>query len=145
MKSPQLENGYTPLANELLEALLLYKFTLYEYKVIMAVVRLTYGYHRKMAQIGNSRLALMTNIERNHVGKIIRRLDALNVLVRDTRTYVCGIGLNKNYWEWGITQSGDTHSPVYDQSGDIAAPVGFQSGETHAPLKRPKWGYPGLT
>ncbi|MEI7995538.1 MAG: hypothetical protein WCH01_11615, partial [Methylococcaceae bacterium] len=70
---------------------------------------------------------------RNHVGKIIRRLDALNVLVRDTRTYVCGIGLNKNYWEWGITQSGDTHSPVYDQSGDIAAPVGFQSGESHAP------------
>ena len=97
MKSPQIANGYTPIANELLEALVLYKLMQAEYKVVMAVIRRTYGYHKKMDAIGNSRIALMTGLERNHVGKVVRQLIKKQILLCNCEGYKNSLGLNKNY------------------------------------------------
>ncbi|WP_262967372.1 replication protein [Methylobacter psychrophilus] len=102
MKSPQIQNGYTAIANELLEALVLYKFSQNEYKVIMAVIRKTYGFHKKTAVIGNSQLALMTGLQRTHVARCIRMLIERQVLVRDSSSYINGLGLNKDYGQWGV-------------------------------------------
>ncbi|MGZ8944330.1 MAG: replication protein [Methylococcaceae bacterium] len=102
MKSPQIQNGYTAIANELLEALVLYKFSQNEYKVIMAVIRKTYGFHKKTDVIGNSQLALMTGLQRTHVARCIRTLIEKQVLVRDSSSYINGLGLNKDYGQWGV-------------------------------------------
>ena len=131
MKSPQIANGYTPIANELLEALVLYKLTQAEYKVVMAVIRRTYGYHKKMDAIGNSRIALMTGLERNHVGKVVRQLIKKQILLCNCEGYKNSLGLNKNYAEWGQVKSGDVDTPVDDQSGDMDTLVQNLSGDLH--------------
>ena len=101
MKSPQLSNGYTPIANELLEHLISYKFTQNDYKVLLAIIRKTYGYHKKIDAIGNSQLAVMTGLQRTHVARSIRSLIAQNVLICDDSEYKNSIGINKHYQTWG--------------------------------------------
>jgi phage replication O-like protein O len=100
MSSPQLENGYTPIANELLEALFQSELSRCEYQIVLAIIRKTYGYHKKEASIGNSQLALMTGIDRRNVGRTIRALSEKNILLRGTDTNTHTIGLNKQYKEW---------------------------------------------
>jgi len=101
MKSPQLANGYTPIANELLEHLIAYKFSQNDYKVLLAIIRKTYGYHKKVDAIGNSQLAVMTGLQRTHVARSIRSLIAQNVLICDDSQYKNCIGINKHYQTWG--------------------------------------------
>ena len=100
MSSPQLENGYTPIANELLEALFKSELSRCEYQIVLAIIRKTYGYHKKMAELSNSQLALMTGIDRRNVGRTIRALSEKNILLRGTNTNTHTIGLNKQYKEW---------------------------------------------
>lgn len=100
MSSPQLENGYTPIANELLEALFQSELSRCEYQIVLAIIRKTYGYHKKMAELSNSQLALMTGIDRRNVGRTIRALSDKNILLRGTDTNTHTIGLNKQYKEW---------------------------------------------
>jgi len=49
--SPQLEKGHTRIANELLEEITIYPFTKAQLKVILVVIRKTYGWRKKKAQI----------------------------------------------------------------------------------------------
>ena len=100
MSSPQLENGYTPIANELLEALFQSELSRCEYQIVLAIIRKTYGYHKKMAELSNSQLALMTGIDRRNVGRTIRALSEKNILLRGTDTNTHTIGHNKQKKEW---------------------------------------------
>ena len=113
MKSPQLANGYTPIANELLEGLICYKFTQNDYKVLLAIIRKTYGYHKKWDAIGNSQLATMTGLQRTHVARSIRSLIAQNVLITDDSQYKNTLGINKHYQNWGKTNI-ETPQPKTD-------------------------------
>ena len=45
MASPQLEDGFTRVANELLEALAKLKLCAYETKVLIFIIRKTYGWN----------------------------------------------------------------------------------------------------
>lgn len=51
MANPQKENGYTPIANELVEALAHTKFTENETQALFLIFRNTYGWNRKVWQI----------------------------------------------------------------------------------------------
>lgn len=98
--SPQLEHGYIRIANELLEALIRGDFTIRELKVMMAVIRLTYGYQRKSARISLSRLHVLTNVDRAHVSRVISRLVSRKVLLKEQHPGFQVLGINKNYSEW---------------------------------------------
>jgi phage replication O-like protein O len=134
MTSLKIQDGFTPLVNELLEALTRYDFSKYEYKIILAVIRKTEGYHKTMATIGNSKLASMTGMERNHVGKTVRQLIIKRVLIRDTSTYKKGIGINKNHQEWGEIQTRDFDYPVLAETGDRLPPLLAETGDRLPPL-----------
>ena len=71
-----------------------------EYQIVLAIIRKTYSYHKKMAELSNSQLALMTGIDRRNVGRTIRALSEKNILLRGTDTNTHTIGLNKQYKEW---------------------------------------------
>ncbi|WP_374993057.1 replication protein, partial [Burkholderia multivorans] len=45
--SPQIEDGYTRIANELYEAILGFGFTQRQLLVLLTVLRKTYGYGKK--------------------------------------------------------------------------------------------------
>lgn len=72
--NPQLENGYTPIANELLEGIILNNLGSAEFKVLLAVMRMTYGWSRKEAEISTTVFEAMTGMERRHIVRAVKSL-----------------------------------------------------------------------
>lgn len=98
MASPQTENGYTRVANELLEAIMRAPLTAREFRVILAVARETFGWARKAASMRTSRVATLTGMQPTKVARAIRALKARNVLANGTD----GLGLQKDYAAWRL-------------------------------------------
>ena len=72
--NPQLENGYTKIANELLEGILLADLNKEELKITMAIIRQTYGWGKKEAAISISTFELLTGIDRRHIARSLKTL-----------------------------------------------------------------------
>lgn len=96
MANPQKENGYTPIANELLEALGRHRFAGSEVRVLLAVLRYTYGFNRKTADLSLSFLARATGMRRERVVDAVRILGRKNVLLRQKSR----CAFNKNWEQW---------------------------------------------
>lgn len=96
MASPQLENGYTMVANELLEALAKIKLCSYETRVLLFIIRKTYGWHKKTDWISLSQIAMGTDIRKPHVSRTINSLKSRNIIERSNRC----VGLQKNHEKW---------------------------------------------
>ena len=100
---PQVEHGYTRIANELLEALCKWKCRNWEIRLALAVIRLTYGiYGRKSARIENHQLADITSIPENKIPQYRRRLEKMNILKVSTGGLKKGLTyqFNKHYRTW---------------------------------------------
>ncbi|CAB3637051.1 replication protein [Achromobacter marplatensis] len=106
--SPQVEDGHTRIANELLEAMCRAGFSARQWAVVMAVVRKTYGYGKKSDEIGLSQLEQMTGIAKTHVGKTVRELCAAGVLRRDSGVHGHRLSINKRYGQWQLAAPGVT-------------------------------------
>lgn len=105
----QLENGFTRIANELMDVIAQTKFNGSQFRILMAVVRATYGYNRKSADLSVSFLAKATGLPDRHVRKEVNLLLQAKVLIEykePTKTSSRELGLNKNYGEWCICTSG---------------------------------------
>lgn len=106
MPSPQTEEGYTRIANELLEALLRADLSKREWAIVLCVIRQTYGFHRKFDMLSRWQIAEMTGIQRGHVASALDKLLADKILqfgenARHSHgVEVREIGLNKDYSEW---------------------------------------------
>ena len=82
MANPQKENGFTSIANELLEAILRSELTLRELKIVFTVIRFTYPlFNRKVAELAVRFIANGTGIQFNHVAKTINELEKKNILI----------------------------------------------------------------
>lgn len=99
---PQLENGYTKLANELLEALIGAGLTARQWAVVMAIIRKTYGFNKKADEIGLSQLAVMTGIDKTHLSRTVRELEAAKVIHRQAGTHAHSLSINKKHSQWGL-------------------------------------------
>lgn len=72
--NPQLEDGYTKIANEILENIIGSDLSREELKVILAIIRKTYGWNKKEDKISFSQLADITKIDRRHIGRPLKSL-----------------------------------------------------------------------
>ena len=97
---PQLEDGYIRIANELFDAVLSFKFTYRQIKVLLAVLRKTYGYGKKSDDISASQIGKMCGMPRPHVASTLVELEQLNVLFREPGRYGTITSINKKYSEW---------------------------------------------
>lgn len=97
MASPQLENGYTPLANELLEALYHADLTGGEWDLIACIARGSYGWSQKTAPFSIREAARRLGKHYSHVKRTARALVARGILCRDG----AGIMIMKDYEGWG--------------------------------------------
>lgn len=99
MANPQCEHGYTRLANELFEEAL--KLDHVEWKVFCGIVRMTYGYQRKEADISVAQLAQLCAMSPRRVKSTLARLVARRVLyVRLNEPRPMTIGIEKDYDLW---------------------------------------------
>ena len=102
MASPQLENGYTRIANEILEELAKRPFSGRENSILWVVVRMTYGFNRKEARIGMTEMARRTGILRQHCASITKELIEKKVLLFSGTLYTRTLGVNKDYDSWKV-------------------------------------------
>lgn len=100
---PQLEHGYTRIANGLIEGILRYPFTGGELKLVLAVIRSTYGWGRKERVLSVADLAGMAGLCHRHTKRLIQRLARDRVLIKRpvTRLRVV-MALNKEFSTWRL-------------------------------------------
>lgn len=103
--SPQVEDGYTKLSNELLDALVRHSFSSRQYSVVLAVMRKTYGFNKKTDDIGLSQIEKMTGIFKTHLSKTVRELAEMRVLIRSQGQFGHKLSINKHYNQWGVTKT----------------------------------------
>ncbi len=105
MANPQVENGYTRIANELLEALGRARLTEREFRIVLAVIRLTYGFNQKQARISLQQLAELTGMDKANIHRTLKRLEAAQVLTIRKAGRRLEIAIQKDYEKWLLSPS----------------------------------------
>lgn len=98
LKVAQLEDGYTRIANELLEAAISHSLTLRQLRVLLAVIRKTYGFNKKADVISGSQIAEITKMTRQKCSTALCVLVELKIINRASSR--SQISINKNLSEW---------------------------------------------
>lgn len=82
-KGAQLEDGYTRIANELMDALMKAPLTSREARIMRAFERATFGWNRKAAWLAASVLADMTGMTAQNASKALNSLIRKKIIIRD--------------------------------------------------------------
>jgi phage replication O-like protein O len=127
MASPQVEEGFTKIANELLDAILKHGFSKRQMAVMFAIIRKTYGYNKIEDDMTVTQLADAAGLSRSHASEALKELSDNTgaVLKRDGRHGYL-LKINKNYKQWTRTKTGRV--PKQDgqrpKTGNIASQNG---------------------
>ncbi|ASA22031.1 replication protein [Paenibacillus donghaensis] len=141
MAKPQKENGFAPIANEILDEICQYTFNGAQLRIVLKIWRLTYGYSRKDHEFSITFLQQTTGISGRTVRKEIAHLVKSRVLIvtkRETKTTARRLSFNKNYDEWTIAKSGDLMEEqidlfTSDEGSDTSPHDDEGGGEQHFP------------
>lgn len=132
MASPQVENGYTRIANELLDKLAETKINGTQFRILMVVFRYTYGFQRKKHELSETFIAKATNIHRQQIKRELKDLidrKIITVVKQATFTNPRVISFNKNYEQWKSIQATKKipHSQIDTSTGsEKATPTGSE-------------------
>lgn len=101
MANPQKENGFTPIANEVVEQLVKLRIPASEKDILFFVLRKTYGWGKKFDRISLTQFEGGTLLSRVTVVKALKNLLSRNILVKSGLL----LGFNKNHEKW-VVKSG---------------------------------------
>jgi phage replication O-like protein O len=101
MASPQVEDGFTRIANELMEAFIRAELPGVQMRIAMIVMRETYGYQRKLVRMGYQAISTKYAIPRTLVIREMAALVDRKVLVKQTDNGSNLWGIQKDYSLWG--------------------------------------------
>lgn len=96
-----IDDGYTKVANELLEAIASADLTARQLKIMLAYMRKTYGFNKKSDRIADEQIASITGISRQNVNKAKKELLEMNCLFKEGSQ----IGINKEVSAWRFSKS----------------------------------------
>lgn len=116
MAKPQVENGYTAISNELLEAIYKTDLTKNELRILLCIARHTYGYHKKQSEFPRSFLESETGLTKPRITEAIAGLKSKNIIILSEAVgrKAQEISIQKNYEEWVPT--GTFSVPVRNQN-----------------------------
>lgn len=115
MASPQIEDGYTRIANELMEALCSSGLSGVRLRLMLHVMRATYGYQTVSRAITYGDVAQAVKINRQHAVREMNWLVAHGYLAKTKRegekdTSIWSV--QKDYTLWGATKVGTTEDDL---------------------------------
>ncbi|ELO6142039.1 replication protein [Escherichia coli] len=90
------EDGFMRVANEITDSLLMADLTVRQLKVMLAIMRKTYGFNKPMDRLTNTQISAMTGIHHTHVCAAKRQLIERKFLIADS----VKIGVNKVVSQW---------------------------------------------
>ena len=102
MASPQKENGYTAIANEIYEHIAKCILTGNQRSVLDVVLRMTYGYSRKYAPLSLTYIEKATGIDKHQVSKLVKKLSDMKMISVEPATGVNPqrIAFQKDWEKW---------------------------------------------
>jgi len=101
MASPQKENGYTAIANELMEALAGIRIPGVARQCLDVILRKTYGYNKKEDIISLSQFCLITKLSRSKVCHSLNKLKEINIIIAQKGNDIGNkYRFNKDFESW---------------------------------------------
>jgi phage replication O-like protein O len=123
MASPQREDGHIDIANEIAEALARTNLTAYQTRILWALWRKTWGWHKKMDAIPNSQFVKVTGLYKSHVSRTITELKLRNMVTQVGNSLM----FQKDYTQWRELPNGVTpyrNQPVKKLPNRVTLPNG---------------------
>lgn len=107
MANPKIENGYTPIANEIVDQFCKTKHRLSgdEWTVLWIILRKTYGWNKPLDAIPLSQFSKISGMKRQNVHRALKRLSSKKIITvikiddREPLTY----SLEKDYDKWTLS------------------------------------------
>lgn len=106
-----MEDGYTRIANELFDEIIGAPVTDRERRVVLAIIRLTYGWNKKSDRIFAEDVAKLTNMHESRASKVISELVRRNVIFRKGGSR-SPITLNKDVGSWEPSTGSKRKAPT---------------------------------
>ena len=105
MSKADIEQGYTRLANQLIESMAQADLSGRQFRVLLVIIRKTYGFHKKTDHITASQIAETMNYSgaTTHINGDIRTLEGRNIILKDGRK----IGPNPATNDWKMEKESD--------------------------------------
>lgn len=100
MANPQAENGYTKIANEILEALARIRIRGESRQILDVILRKTYGYAKLEDRMSLSQFYLATGIAKSSLVRAIKNLEKMNLIYKKVNGATCVYGFIKDYSLW---------------------------------------------
>lgn len=102
MASPQVDNGYTKIANEIVDELCKIRIPGEAMQILFFILRKTYGWNKKSDNISHSQFVKGTGIIRQHITRNIKKLEEMGLIVVTNNGYKNGAEyrFNKDYRKW---------------------------------------------
>lgn len=100
MANPQTENGYTRIANEIMEALVGIRVSGEARQVLDLIFRKTYGFQKKEDAISLSQFCLFTHMRDNDVCRAIKKLVTMNMISKKASGLANIYAINKDFSSW---------------------------------------------
>lgn len=132
LRVADLDDGFTRIANELLEAVMLAGLSRHQLLVFMAVMRKTYGFNKKSDWVSNEQISELTGILPHKCSAAKSALVKRGILTQNGRV----IGINKTVSKWSsLPEKGKENKPYLKkvnlpESGKKSLP---ESGNAHYP------------
>ena len=92
----QSENKYTGTPNTIVDALMKINLTSYQSRIIRAIERQTFGWHKKEDWISNSQLVQLTGLRKNHASRTIKELKQRHIIIQSGKK----ISINSDCSQW---------------------------------------------
>jgi phage replication O-like protein O len=81
-ETPQTEDGFTRIANELMDALARTRISGEARQVLDAIIRKTYGWQKTSDDISLSQFMLITGLKKPTICKAIKKLISMNIIIK---------------------------------------------------------------
>jgi phage replication O-like protein O len=102
MANPQIEDGYTKIANEIIDALVACDLSGQDFKITLLIIRKTYGFHKLEDAISLTQMMSATGMCKVRCSQVVNRLQLMKILT--VTENINGIGkkykFNKDFEEW---------------------------------------------
>jgi len=102
MANPQIENGHTDIANELIDFLCGYRISGEEMQVLWVILRKTWGLHKKSDKVSLTQFYQLTRIDRSNILRAINKLIDKNIIVKKDNGIHPEYRINKDYLSWKV-------------------------------------------
>jgi len=102
MASPQLEEGYTKIANKILDHLIEHRIPGEAMQILLFIIRKTYGYNKKDDNIALSQISDATGIVKSHIGRNVEKLIEMDLIkvTQKGNGAIKNYAFNKNFDAW---------------------------------------------